>query len=79
MTTATDAKDVRISGSQRIRDAWEQLEESCASKPPQTGTSVTMVRMGDGLTCEVEQGPWPPHAVTRSIKTPPTQLVTVMF
>ena len=54
----TDAEHIETPASAKIRDAWEQVRESSASKIPRTGTSVTTVRMTDGLTCEVEQGPW---------------------
>jgi len=42
-----------------IRAAFERSVEALALRPAKgQGTAVTTVRMTDGLTCEIEEGPW---------------------
>lgn len=44
---------------ERIRTAFERSVRALSLRPGRgRGTAVTRVRLGEGLTCEVEDGPW---------------------
>jgi uncharacterized OsmC-like protein len=43
----------------RIRDAFERKVRAMRRRPALgRGTAVTRIRLGEGLACEVEEGPW---------------------
>lgn len=52
--------DTRVKrDAERIRTAFERNAKALALRPSiGQGTAVTTVRLRDGLTCEIEDGPW---------------------
>lgn len=47
------------SATERIRTAFERNAKAVSLRPSVgQGTAVTTVRLRDGLTCEIEDGPW---------------------